>query len=91
MSRRMVQIMAKRALTLEDFWSLKLVSEPQTAPDGSSVAYVVGSYDEKQNTLRSAINDMNTLATIYFGTAAQGVTAYDFRTFAKLLYGMGVI
>ncbi len=47
--------MAKRALTLEDFWSLKLVSEPQAAPDGSSVAYVVGSYDEKQNTLRSAI------------------------------------
>ncbi len=47
--------MAKRALTLEDFWSLKLVSEPQASPDGSSIAYVVGSYDEARNTLRSAI------------------------------------
>jgi dipeptidyl aminopeptidase/acylaminoacyl peptidase len=47
--------MAKRALTLEDFWSLKLVSGPQVSPDGSSVAYVVGSYDETQNTQRSAI------------------------------------
>jgi dipeptidyl aminopeptidase/acylaminoacyl peptidase len=47
--------MAKRALTLEDFWTLKLVSEAQAAPDGSSVAYVVGTYDEKENTLRSAI------------------------------------
>ena len=47
--------MAKRALTLEDFWSLKLVSEPQASPDGSTVAYVVGSYDESHNSLRSAI------------------------------------
>lgn len=59
--------MAKRALTLEDFWSLKLVSEPQAAPDGSSVAYVVGSYDEKQNTLHSAI----WLASLADGQARQ--------------------
>ncbi|HEY7350826.1 MAG TPA: S9 family peptidase [Ktedonobacterales bacterium] len=47
--------MAKRPLTLEDFWSLKLVSEPQVSPDGASVAYVVGGYDETHNTLHSAI------------------------------------
>ncbi|HEX4204540.1 MAG TPA: S9 family peptidase [Ktedonobacteraceae bacterium] len=45
----------KRALTLEDFWALKLVTDAQLAPDGTSVAYVVGDYDEQQNQLRSAI------------------------------------
>lgn len=59
--------MAKRALTLEDFWSLKLVSEPQVSPDGSNVAYVVGSYDEALNTLRSAI----WLASLASGQARQ--------------------
>ncbi len=47
--------MAKRALTLEDFWSLKLISEPRVSPDGSQVAYVVGTHDAAHNTLRSAI------------------------------------
>ncbi|HEY7358506.1 MAG TPA: DPP IV N-terminal domain-containing protein, partial [Ktedonobacterales bacterium] len=59
--------MAKRALTLEDFWSLKLVSEPQASPDGGSVAYVVGSHDETRNTFRSAI----WLASLADGQARQ--------------------
>jgi dipeptidyl aminopeptidase/acylaminoacyl peptidase len=45
----------KRALTLEDFWSLKTVSDAQLSPDGLTIAYVVGSYDEKQNQAHSAI------------------------------------
>ena len=59
--------MAKRALTLEDFWSLKLVSGPQVSPNDSSVAYVVGSYDETRNALRSAI----WLASLADGQARQ--------------------
>ena len=45
----------KRALTLEDFWSLKTVTDPQPSPDGKSVAYVVGSFDEAKNQAHSAI------------------------------------
>jgi dipeptidyl aminopeptidase/acylaminoacyl peptidase len=47
--------MAQRALTFEDFWSLKLVSEPQVSPDGARVAYVVSSYHETDNMFHSAI------------------------------------
>ncbi|MDQ2904802.1 MAG: S9 family peptidase [Chloroflexota bacterium] len=45
----------KRALTLEDFWRLKAVSDPQPSPDGTQVAYVVSSYDEAKNQEHSAI------------------------------------
>ncbi len=45
----------KRALTLEDFWRLKAVDDPQPSPDGTQVAYVVSSYDEAKNQDRSAI------------------------------------
>ncbi|HEU5229068.1 MAG TPA: S9 family peptidase [Ktedonobacteraceae bacterium] len=45
----------KRALTLEDFWRLKTVDDPQPSPDGTRVAYVVGSYDEAKNQAHSAI------------------------------------
>lgn len=45
----------QRGMTLEDFWALKLVSDVQIAPDGRSVAYVVGSYDEAHNKATSAI------------------------------------
>ena len=38
--------------------------------------------------LKSAINDAVTLSNIYYGTSAQGATAYDFRTFLKLLRGV---
>ena len=45
----------KRTLTLEDFWRLKTVADAQPSPDGTQVAYVVGSYDEQHNSLESAI------------------------------------
>lgn len=38
------------------------------------------------NTMRSAYVDLDKLRTIYEGTATQA-SAYDFRTFAKLLTG----
>jgi dipeptidyl aminopeptidase/acylaminoacyl peptidase len=44
-----------RHLTLEDFWRLKPVTEVQPSPDGSAVAYVVGTYDEAKNQAHSAI------------------------------------
>ena len=45
----------KRMLTLEDFWHLKTVADPQPSPDGTQVAYVVGSYDEEKNQAHSAV------------------------------------
>src|ERR1700737_4506660 len=45
----------KRAVTMEDFWSLKLVTDPQISPDGKTVAYVVGTHDEETNSVVSAI------------------------------------
>ncbi|HCI82179.1 MAG TPA: hypothetical protein DHW02_21105, partial [Ktedonobacter sp.] len=48
-------IEGKRTLTLEDFWRLKTVADPQPSPDGTQVAYVVGSYDEGKNQAHSAI------------------------------------
>lgn len=45
----------KRALTLEDFWSLKTVTDPRPSPDGAHVVYVVNSYDERRNQLHAAL------------------------------------
>lgn len=45
----------KRALTLDDFWSLKTVHDVQLSPDGKTVAYVMGSYDERTSKQHSAI------------------------------------
>jgi len=45
----------KRTLTLEDFWQLKTVVDPQPSPDGTQVAYVVGSHDEGKNEANTAI------------------------------------
>lgn len=42
------------------------------------------------NVLRSAFNDLNTFANVFLGASAQA-TAYDFRTFAKQIYGFGVV
>jgi hypothetical protein len=40
------------------------------------------------NTLRSAYVDMNDLALVYQGSASSHLTGtYDYRTFAKLLWG----
>jgi dipeptidyl aminopeptidase/acylaminoacyl peptidase len=52
---RMAQTRGTRGLTLDDFWSLKTVTDVQLSPDGVTVAYVVGSYDEVANQQRSAI------------------------------------
>jgi dipeptidyl aminopeptidase/acylaminoacyl peptidase len=45
----------KRSLTLDDFWRLKIVDDPQLSPDGATAAYVVEQYDEQSNEARSAI------------------------------------
>jgi dipeptidyl aminopeptidase/acylaminoacyl peptidase len=42
-------------LTLDDFWSLKTVKDVQLSPEGVSVAYVVGSYDEARDEQRTAV------------------------------------
>ena len=60
-----------------------------TQSDANLIA--LGYVQAEVNTLRSAITDLNTLASIYTGAVAQGVTPYDYRTFSKLLYGMGVL
>src|SRR5436305_8511996 len=57
----------KRALTLDDLWSLKRVSDVRHAPDGATVAYVVGCYDERRDKTRSAI----WLVTVADGRARQ--------------------
>ena len=45
----------QRPMTLEDFWSLKTVGDVQLSPDGETVAYVVGTYDETKDEEHSAI------------------------------------
>ncbi|MEO7021818.1 MAG: S9 family peptidase [Ktedonobacteraceae bacterium] len=55
LERQDTMTVEKRALTLEDFWRLKTVADPQPSPDGTMVAYVVGSYDEQHNQSHSAI------------------------------------
>lgn len=57
----------KRAMTLEDFWSLKTVSDAQLSPDSLTIAYVVGSYDEQQDKAHSAV----WLASLESGQARQ--------------------
>lgn len=57
----------QRLMTLEDFWSLKTVSDVQLSPDGATVAYVVGTYDEAADEGHSAI----WLADVASGAARQ--------------------
>src|SRR5438876_558285 len=45
----------KRPITLEDFYKLKRVSDPQISPDGKWVAYVVGEVDMEANRIPSSI------------------------------------
>lgn len=47
--------MEKRALTLEDYWALKIVDEMDVSPDGKTVAYVVTTFAEDTNAIRKAI------------------------------------
>ncbi len=44
-----------RTLTSDDLYGLKLVSEPQFAPDGASIAYVVTTIEREHNDYRSSI------------------------------------
>src|SRR5918912_1019509 len=57
----------KRTLTLEDLWLLKRVTDVRLAPDGTTLAYVVGSYDERRDKTRSSI----WLATVADGRKRQ--------------------
>ena len=56
-----------------------------TQPDADLVA--LGYTSGEVATLKSAMNDLNQLRTIYEGTATLAV-AKDFRAFAKLLTGV---
>ncbi len=60
-----------------------------TQTDANLIA--LGFVQAEVNTLRSAFVDLNQLASIFTGTLAQGLTAYDYRTFSKQLAGMGII
>ncbi len=42
-------------MTVEDFWSLKMVSDVRLSPDGTTVAYVVETYDEARDEVHSSI------------------------------------
>jgi dipeptidyl aminopeptidase/acylaminoacyl peptidase len=45
----------QRPLTPDDFYNTQLVSDPQVAPDGNWIAYVVSSHDRDADESRSAI------------------------------------
>jgi Tol biopolymer transport system component len=45
----------KPLLRLDDLWRLKSVSDVRPSPDGTVIAYVVESYDERHNETHSAI------------------------------------
>jgi len=45
----------RNPLTLEDFWSLKTMGDARLSPEGKTVAYVVGTYDEARDEARSAL------------------------------------
>ncbi|MBE3564272.1 MAG: S9 family peptidase [Thermogemmatispora sp.] len=44
-----------RAITIEDLYRLRFVSQPRLSPDGSRVAFVVTTIDEREHEYRSAI------------------------------------
>jgi hypothetical protein len=45
----------KRGLSLDDFWSLKTVGAMRLSPDGTTIAYIVGTYDEARNKACAAV------------------------------------
>jgi dipeptidyl aminopeptidase/acylaminoacyl peptidase len=45
----------KRSIAVEDFWSLRQVTDVQLSPDGKTIAYVVGTYDESRDSAHSAV------------------------------------
>ena len=46
---------SRRPLTADDFYNLQVVSDPQVAPDGKWVAYVVSGNDRDADESRSTI------------------------------------
>ena len=44
-----------RGVTAEDYFAFESLSEPRFSPDGSTIAYVVTTVDEKQNRRRSVL------------------------------------
>jgi len=44
-----------RGVTPEDYFAFEMLSDPRFSPDGSTVAFVVTTVDQKQNRRRSAI------------------------------------
>ena len=44
-----------RGITPEDYFAFKTVNDVQLSPDGSMIAFVVGTIDQKQNRRYSAI------------------------------------
>src|SRR6185436_5417789 len=44
-----------RGVTAEDYFAFETLSEPRFSPDGSTIAFVVTTVDQKQNRRRSAI------------------------------------
>jgi hypothetical protein len=46
---------ARRPMTPEDLFAFSIVSDPQPAPDGSSIAYVVTRLDQEADDYKAAI------------------------------------
>src|SRR5665647_1398881 len=50
-----VALAAERGLTAEDYFSFRFLSDPRFSPDGSTIAFVVTTVDQRQNRRYSAI------------------------------------
>jgi dipeptidyl aminopeptidase/acylaminoacyl peptidase len=48
-------VAAKRPITIEDLFRVKMIGDPQPSPDGSRIAYVVTQMDTEADTYRSQI------------------------------------
>jgi dipeptidyl aminopeptidase/acylaminoacyl peptidase len=47
--------MARRPLSIDDLYNIRLIADPNIAPDGTRIAYVVTTVDREHNGYRSAI------------------------------------
>ena len=47
--------MSKRPMTARDLFAMKIVNDPQVAPDGRRVAFTVTELDEAENCYRAAL------------------------------------
>src|SRR5215470_7351464 len=48
----------KRGATAEDYFAFETLSDPHFSPDGSTIAFVVTTVDQKQNRRRSEIRSV---------------------------------